>query len=239
MRIRLAMCGLAFAALAGPAPVWAEGLWLPWTADPQVVYLLLLGGLAGLFLEILTPGALLPGIAGAVSLILGLQALSVLPSSAAGLGLIVLGYILFALEAHVASYGILGLLAALAIFFGSTMLFRPDAAGVAPLPMSTILVTVGGISAAMFAAAWLAARSQRRRSATGAAGLLGLTGRVQRWQGRSGQVLVRGELWTAICKDCPEASGLAVGSPVTVEAIDGLTLRVKPADSAPNPRSSS
>lgn len=200
---------------------------LSWLLDPQVAYLLLLGGLAGLFFEFATPGAIVPGVVGGLCLLLGLYALSILPTNVAGLLLIIFGVVLFILEIHFTSYGLLSVAAILALFIGSTILFRAGP-GFAGLPLRTTVVTVAAVSALIGAGVWLAAKAQAARPALGLSSLVGTTAVVRSWQDTSGQVFVHGELWNATSR----ASGLAVGARVHVVAASGLTLTVAPLEEA-------
>jgi len=90
---------------------------LAWVLDPQVAYLLLIGGLAGLFFELTSPGAIFPGVFGGICLLLGLYALSILPTNAAGVLLILFGLVLFLLELKVTSFGLLTIAGMAALFF--------------------------------------------------------------------------------------------------------------------------
>lgn len=203
---------------------------LSWLLHPQVAYFLLLGGLAGLFFELTTPGAVFPGVFGGLCLILALYALSVLPTSAAGLALILLGLVLFWLEVKITSYGMLSVAAIAALFIGSVILFEPGP-GMPGLPLSTVIVTVLGLSAGLMALVFLVVRSQRSRHALGLEAMLGLTGDVREWDGRTGVVLMRGELWQA---RSATPLALAPGAAVTVTGLDGLTLIIAPAQPANN-----
>lgn len=198
---------------------------LTWLLHPQVAYLLLLGGLAGLFFELTTPGAVFPGVFGGLCLILALYALSVLPTSAAGVALILLGLVLFWLEVKITSYGMLSVAAMAALFTGSVILFEPGQ-GLPGLPLTTVIVTVLGLSAGLAGLVFLVVRAQRSRHALGLEAMLGLTGEVREWSGQSGVILVRGELWQARSDGTPD---LAPGTPVRVTDLDGLTLIIGPA----------
>ena len=107
-------------------------------ADPNVAYMLLMLGAAGLFFEISTPGVVLPGVVGAISLVLGLYALQLLPVNYAGLALIGLALILFIAEIKVTSYGALTIGGIIAMLLGSLMLFEAPP----PLPGLSLWVVV-------------------------------------------------------------------------------------------------
>ncbi|MCM0756062.1 nodulation protein NfeD [Desulfovibrio aminophilus] len=200
---------------------------LSWLLHPQVAYFLMLGGLAGLFFELTTPGAVLPGVLGGLCLLLALYAMSVLPTSAAGAGLILLGLALFWLEVKITSYGLLGVAAVIALFLGSIILFDPSS-GLPGLPLATVIVTVSGVSAFLALAVGLVVRAQRSRKALGGQAMLGLEAEVLDWSGGRGQVRTRGEIWSARSDD-----PLRPGDRVMIIGIDGLTLLVRPGDPGP------
>ncbi|MHC1791076.1 NfeD family protein [Solidesulfovibrio sp.] len=203
------------------------GLWyglLSWLLDPQIAYILLLVGVAGLFFELTTPGAILPGVVGGLSLLLALYALSVLPTNAAGLLLLLFAGGLFLLEVHVTSFGLLSLAGVGALFLGSLLLFRFD--GHTGLSLSLILPTVLGVSAILIGAAWILAKAQRQKPRTGVETLIGRRATVRRWDGQSGKVFVHGEIWDA--RLVPEANGAVVapGQDIVITGFDAFTLLV-------------
>ncbi len=200
---------------------------LSWLLHPQVAYFLLLGGLAGLFFEIITPGAVLPGVLGGLSLLLALYAMSVLPTRGAGLGLVLLGLLFFWLEVKITSYGLLGLAAVAALFLGSLILFDPGS-GLPGLPLSTVIVTVAGLSALLAGLVTLVVRSQRSRRVQGDQAMLGLAAEVLDWAEDHGQARVRGEIWAA-----RSGAKLVPGSLAVVIGQEGLTLILAPAAEIP------
>ena len=195
-----------------------------WLLHPQIAYFLLLGGIAGLFFELSNPGAVFPGVFGGICLVLGLYAMAVLPVTVAGLLLIFLSVLLFILELAVASYGLLTIAGVVSLFFGSVLLFHFEY-GLSSLPLSTILPTVGVVCAAIIFALYLVTRAQLKPRTTGAEAMKGLTGRVTRWEGARGQIMVRGELWRA-----RTANGAALDPDTNVRVMDiqGLYLLVEP-----------
>ncbi|WP_461210822.1 NfeD family protein [Desulfocurvus sp. DL9XJH121] len=196
---------------------------LSWLLNPQVAYLLLLGGMAGLFFEFTTPGAVFPGVFGGLCLILGLYALSVLPTNAAGVLLILFALVLLILEIYVTSFGMLGVAALTALFFGSTILFDPSS-GLPGLPLGLILSTIIPLAVLMGGCLVLISRAHRARPALGAQAMVGLTAEVRTWRAREGVVFVRGELWRA-----SSDADLSSGQRVRVVAVEGLMLHVEPA----------
>lgn len=201
-------------------PGWRHDM-LSWLVDPQVAYILLLIGMAGLFFELTTPGAVLPGVLGSLSLLLALYALSVLPTNATGLLLLLLGAVFFVLEIFITSYGLLGLAGVISLFLGSVLLFRGQ--GLGGLPMSFILPSVIGISLILGILLWMVTKAQLRRSPSGVQALVGQEAMVRSWQGPVGKVFVRGEIWDATTD---EDDRIEPGQRVRILAVEGLVLRV-------------
>jgi membrane-bound serine protease (ClpP class) len=142
-------------------------------SDPNIAYILLILGFYGLYFELSNPGAIFPGVAGAISLILALYALSNLPINYAGLLLIVLAIGLFIAEAFITSHGVLGVGGAIALAIGSVMLID------SPLPYMRIswavIIPVVALSSLLFiVTVSLAVRVQREKADTGKEGMLGL-----------------------------------------------------------------
>lgn len=222
----------ADSAVAVVDPDWRTKL-LAVITDPSVAYFLLLIGLYGLIFEGYNPGAIVPGVVGAISLLLALYALQVLPVNYAGVALIVLGVALMTAEMFAPSFGALGIGGIIALIAGSIMLFDRDVPGFGvPIPLIT---TIGAISGAAFLGVlYLAFLTRRRPVVTGTDELLGRTALVVAdFEGR-GRVHVRGEDWQA-----RSAMLLRAGQPVLVIGIDGLVLDVKPIDAQPRERSAS
>lgn len=193
---------------------WPERI-IQTISDPNIAYLLLTIGMYGLIYELSNPGTWVPGVIGAVSLVLALYALGTLPTNWAGVALIVLAFVLFGAELVVTSHGGLTLAGVVAMVLGSLFLFSgggPELA-VSPLVILGVVGGTAGFFAFVVGAIW---RASRRRSVTGAAGMIGQVGIVS----RTGQVQVAGELWRA------EGEGVMPGDRVKVIAVDGLTLKV-------------
>ena len=189
--------------------------------DPNVAYVLMMLGMLGLFFELSTPGAILPGVIGGISLILAFFAFQSLPISYAGLLLILFGVVLLIAEVKVTSHGVLAVGGVVAMLLGSLMLFDTPTAELR-VSWWVILPTVG-VTAAVFVVALAAGlRALARRPIMGAAGMVGGTGVARSALDPAGDVLVQGELWRAVAEDGP----IAIGETVRVTAIDGLTLKV-------------
>ena len=195
-------------------------------SDPTIAYLLLILGLAGLYFEFSTPGAILPGVLGAIALILALYAFSQLPINYAGVLLILLGIVLFIAEIKVVSHGVLTAGGLTSMVLGSLMLID------APVPymrisLWAILGTAGGTALFFLVVVGAGVKALRARTVTGMEGLIGEVGVVRTRLALRGQVFLRGELWTA------EAEGeVEAGESVRVTGVDGLTLRVVPVQRA-------
>jgi membrane-bound serine protease (ClpP class) len=190
-------------------------------ADPNIAYLLMMAGVLGLYLEFTNPGLMFPGIAGAISLVLGLTALHVLPVNTSGLALLGLGVVLLIAEAFVPTFGLLGIGGVVAFLLGSLFLFDTAETGVAV--SRGLVFGVGGVLAAtILAVGALVVRAHRRRAALGVEGMIGQTGVVRQRIAPQGGVLVRGEYWTAESDEVIEP-----GERVEVTAVDGLRLRVR------------
>lgn len=191
-------------------------------ARPEVLFLLLLGALAGLGAELSHPGTLFPGILGTFCLILFLFASQIIPINGAGVLLILLSVGLFAAEVKVASYGLLTSAGIVAMILGAMMLVD------APIPeMRISWMTL--IPAALLMAAGtiglvrLVVQAQRRRATTGADGLIGRRARADTALAPNGWVTVQGEEWRAVI----EGGEAAAGEAVVVTSVEGLLLRVR------------
>jgi membrane-bound serine protease (ClpP class) len=189
--------------------------------DPNVAYLLLMLGFYGILFELQNPGAILPGVAGAIFLLLAFFALSALPVNAAGLALLILGVGFLVAEIKVHSHGLLTVGGAIAMAIGGLMLFDDRAVHVAwPLVLATTAVTVAFFAALIT----LAIRGRRGPRASGVAAILGRRAQVIERLGPRGRVRLDAEVWNA-----EAAAAIEVGAEVVVTGVEGLTLRVRPA----------
>lgn len=187
--------------------------------DPNIAYLMLMLGFYGLLFELQNPGAILPGVVGAIFLVLAFLALSTLPVNAAGLLLIVLGIGFLLAELKVHSHGILAVGGALALALGGLILFDDSAVHVArPLVAAVTAVTVL-FFLLVFGAAL---RSRRSRPHLGASAMLGRRAVALERLDPRGRVRLDGELWNAEAQASVEA-----GAEVEVTGVEGLTLRVR------------
>jgi membrane-bound serine protease (ClpP class) len=211
---------------AGSSSVNVEMSWqqrvLSLIAHPQVAYLLLTLGTLGLTIELWSPGAVLPGVAGGICLLLAFFAFQVLPVSYAGVLLILFGLGLLVLEVKVTSYGLLGVGGVVSLLLGSMMLID------SPLPelqigLRLIIPVTLGIAGILLFLVTLAVNAQRTQPVTGASAMLHELGYALTPidPGGTGHVRTHGEIWTASANERIEA-----GTPVRVTAVDGLRLRV-------------
>jgi len=202
-------------------PDWHSRL-LAVIGNPNVAYILLLVGIYGLVYEFANPGVVLPGVVGAVSLLLALYAFQLLPINYAGMALVLLGLALMVAEAFVPSFGALGIGGIASFVIGSLVLVDSDLPGFAiSLPL---IVTFAVISTALLVfVVGLAVKSQRRPVVSGAEELVGAAGHAEADFVGEGSVRVHGEVWTAR-SDVP----LRARQPVEVIGRDGLTLLVAP-----------
>jgi membrane-bound serine protease (ClpP class) len=192
-------------------------------AQPNIAYLLLSLGMLGLTIELWSPGAIVPGVVGGLSLLLGLFALQLLPVNYAGLLLILLGLLLFALEIKIVSYGLLTLAGVVSLLFGSLMLMDASTPTL-QVNLRFVLPVVIGFSAIGILLVRLALAAQRQPAITGISGMIGESGHVLSAiePGRAGRVATHGEIWQAAA---PEP--IAEGARVRVTGVDGLTLTVR------------
>lgn len=203
-------------------PDWRSEL-LAVITSPTIAYLLLLIGVYGLILEGYHPGAIVPGVVGAICLLMALYAFQMLPVNYAGLGLIALGIILIIAEVMAPSFGALGFGGIIAMVIGSIILIDTDVPGFA-VSRSLIgsIAAVGSMG--LMAIIWLAVRARNRPVVSGREQLLGAAGTALADFDREGEVFVHSERWHAITE-----SPLKDEQRIEVTGIDGLTLRVRPA----------
>lgn len=192
-------------------------------ADPNIAYILMMIGAAGLYFELSHPGVIFPGAIGGISLILALFAMQTLPVSVTGLLLIILAMVLFVLELFIISHGILGTAGVISLVLGSLMLFDAPSTGVSidPEVLWTVVLTT---SAFMFMLAWLATKAAVQKPRSGIEGMAGEEGRTITETGpEGGKVFVHGEIWKAVSMDTIEPD-----TPVRVDAVKGMKLYVTP-----------
>jgi membrane-bound serine protease (ClpP class) len=194
--------------------------------NPTVVYLLFLIGLAGLYAEFNHPGAIAPGVIGAIALILFAFAAQSLPISALGLLLVLTGLVLFVLEIKIVSHGLLTLGGTACVVLGSILLFPGSSRDLRP-PLALVLPGSLTLAGLCFLATRLAIKARSLPLATGVQGLAGEIGVVQQELHPDGTVFVHGELWKAAAKGIVPA-----GTKVKVVGVRDLVVDVVPVDRA-------
>jgi membrane-bound serine protease (ClpP class) len=202
-------------------PDWRTKL-LSVVTNPTVAYGLLLIGIYGLLFEGYNPGAVLPGVAGAICLLIALFAFQVLPVNYAGLALIALGTILVVAEAFVPAFGTLGVGGLIAFVIGSIMLFDTSVPGFEiAMPIIGGIAFVAGLL--LCGMVWMFARSRRRPVVSGVEHIIGGTAEaIEDFSGR-GVVRLGGEIWKA-----QSPVPVRAGQRVRVVRVEGLLLHVEP-----------
>jgi membrane-bound serine protease (ClpP class) len=192
-------------------------------AHPNVAYLLLSLGTLGLTIELWSPGAVLPGVAGGLCLLLAFFALQMLPINYAGLLLILFGLILFALEIKVTSYGLLTVGGLVSLVFGS-MILMDSSVPELQLSLRVVLPVVLGFGGIAMFLVRLGVAAQRRPAVTGVASMIGETGQALTAIGPDapGRVATHGEIWEAT-----SAESIPEGTRVRVMRVEGLLLTVR------------
>jgi membrane-bound serine protease (ClpP class) len=169
-------------------------------SNPNIAYILMMIGLAGLYFELSHPGAIFPGVVGGIALILAFFAMQTLPVNYAGVLLIVLAIIFFIMEMKITSYGLLSVAGVVSLLLGSLMLFEGDTPDM-KLSWHVLVPTIIVISGFFVAVASLVFRAQVSKPTTGAGGLVGEIGIVKKALRPEGKVFVHGELWHARAKE--------------------------------------
>ncbi|MGC4097355.1 MAG: nodulation protein NfeD [Nitrospira sp.] len=191
-------------------------------SDPNIAYLLMSIGTIGIMAELYSPGAILPGIIGAISLILAFYSLQSLPVNYAGALLVILGVVFLLLEISVTSYGLLALGGLAAMTLGGLLLIKSDAPFL-QVSLSFLLPTVMTAGSLVGIIAWMAIKSGPRRPVTGIEGMIGSIGIAKTDVNPRGQIAVQGEIWEAISH-----TPIRQGEAAEVTAVEGLTLTVAP-----------
>lgn len=191
-------------------------------SDPNIAYILLMIGLAGLYFELSHPGSIFPGVVGGIALILAFFSMQTLPVNTAGVLLILLSIVLFILELKVTSYGMLSVAGVVSLVLGSLMLFK----GAGPqfqVAVGVLVPTVLAVSGFFVALAYLVVRAHVHKPWTGEDGLIDQVGVVKQIEGLKGKIQVHGELWQATFTE-----PASVADQVRVKAVDGLVVTAAP-----------
>lgn len=195
-------------------------------ADPNLMYLLMIGGLLGLYFEFAHPGVYLPGVAGAICLVLALTSFQVLPINFSGLLLMLLGVALLVTEVFVTSYGVFGIGGVVAFVIGSLLLINTGETNIT-VNRGIIAGAAAVMTIAVLGLGYLVIRNRRGPSTTGREGLIGQVGEVRDpiAPGAPGHLFVHGEIWRA-----SSDQALRPGMHAQVTAVRGLELEVRPID---------
>jgi len=202
-------------------PMTARQKFLLTISNPNLAYLLLMLGLLGLYFEFAHPGAILPGVLGAISLLLAVFSFQILPINYVALLLILLAIGLFVLEVKVQSFGILGVGGVIAMVIGSVMLVNSPVPELQP-SLKIVIPLAIGLSLIFLFLMFLVVRAHSRKAYTGKEGLVGEIGVAQTDLTPEGKVFVHGEIWNA-----EAGEPLAKGTKVRVtRVLDSLKIRV-------------
>lgn len=192
-------------------------------ADPNLAYIFMLAGLIGLYFELSNPGAIFPGVLGAISLLLALYAVQTLPVNVVGLLLMVLAIAFLGLELFVTSGGILGVAGLVSLLFGSLMLFDTAETGIS-ISLSVLAPTFISFSILVGLIIWMVTKSSKLKTSTGLEGLIGEIGEAMEDfdTGNKGKVFLHGEIWTANTSE-----SISKHDPVQVQSLSGMVLNIK------------
>ncbi len=204
------------------SPGWRYNL-LNTIANPNVAYILLLLGIYGLIFEFMNPGYILPGVVGAICLLLGLYALHVLPINYTGMALLILGIALMVTETFVPSFGALGIGGIIAFILGSFMLIDTESVPGLEISRTLILSFTLVSSVFIFSVLGMAVKARRRRVVTGSEEMIGAIGKTMEPFSTEGNIVIHGEIWRAK-SDQP----LQKDQVVQVISREGLLLKVAP-----------
>jgi membrane-bound serine protease (ClpP class) len=195
--------------------------------DPNVIFLLFIVAMIGIYLEISHPGAIVPGVAGGIALVLFLFAVGSITPNWAGLALMVLAFVLLVLDLRLPTHGVLTIGAIISLIFGALLFFNSGGPYDGPQVNPIVVYCMAGLICLIsFALIAIVVRTQRRPITTGIEGMIGAKAVALTPLVPMGRVSYGGEIWSAIVED-PTASADA-GSEVQVVAIEGLLLHVQP-----------
>jgi membrane-bound serine protease (ClpP class) len=190
-------------------------------SDPNIAYILLLIGLAGLYFELSNPGVILPGVIGGISLVLAFYSMQTLSANYAGILLILLAVIMFIAEIKIASYGVLSIGGIIALTLGSLMLFQSSVPYLR-ISWNVMVPSIVLTSAFFLTIVWLTVRAQRKQPATGYEGLIHMTGTASTDIFQDGKVFVHGEYWNA-----RSAAMIEKGNTVRIVGVKGMLVEVE------------
>jgi membrane-bound serine protease (ClpP class) len=198
--------------------------------DPTIAYLLLSAGLFGIFFEIVSPGAIVPGVAGGIAILFGITSLGNLDANWAGLMLMGLAFLLFIIDLHAPSHGVLTFGGIASFALGSFMLENSSETATASISRVAVLAVTTIMAAFFLFAVGAVLRTRLTRSITGKEGMRGAMGDVREPIDPEGYVFVMGELWRARSTNGP----IPAGEEIRVVEVDGLTVIVEPVTDRPS-----
>lgn len=194
-------------------------------SDPNIAYLLMMLGFYGILFELFSPGAIFPGIAGVISLILGFYAMSMLPVNYAGIALIVFGIILFLLEIKITSHGLLTIGGIISVLIGSMILFRSSPLeNIASLSWTVILSTTTVTALFFLFVVGMGLKTLKTKPVSGALAIIGQHAKTITPLDPDGLVKMRGETWKAISL----SGSININEKVIIKELKGFTLYVEP-----------
>jgi len=202
--------------------------------NPNVAFLLILAGIIGILVEVFSPGLIVPGGTGLVSLIVGLFGSSQLPLTATGIVLLIVGLGLLVAETQLPTGGIMGVLGVVSLAISGLLLYDTDSEGFgisAPLVI-VVAIVFGG---ALILVGRKVSAAQHEQIHSGFEQLVGAEGEVRVAVDPSGQVYLDGALWRAESADGTDSEPIHVGARVRVDAVEGLTVLVRPVRDESNP----
>jgi membrane-bound serine protease (ClpP class) len=193
-------------------------------SDPNIAYMLMMLGFFGILFELFNPGAIFPGIAGVIFLVLAFYSMSSLPVNYAGLALIIFGIVLFLLEIKIISHGLLTIGGIISVLLGSMFLFRASPTeNIVAISWSVIFATTTATALFFLFVVGMGLKAQRLKPVTGINSLIGCTGEAVNLIDPAGMIKINGEMWNA-----ESLSGkINAGENVIVKEIKDLTLYVE------------
>jgi membrane-bound serine protease (ClpP class) len=195
--------------------------------DPNVVFLLFVVAMIGIYLEISHPGVILPGVAGSISLLLFLFAAGSLSPNWAGLALMVLAFVLLVLDVRLPAHGVLTVGAVLSLVFGALLFFNSGGPYDGPKINPIVVYSVGGIVGLIgFTLVAFLVRAQKKRGSTGTEGMIGVRVVALTPLQPEGWVSYYGENWAAVLD--PPATFADTGTALIITSVTGLRLHVRP-----------
>jgi len=202
-------------------PMGAWDSFLHYLSNPLIVLLLFMIAMYGIIFELSNPGAIFPGVIGGIAAILLLYSFSVLPINVAGFAFIVLALVLFIVDIHAPTHGVLSFGGVVSLFFGLMMLFRtPEGPMISPWLLAFVALLTGGFFVFVVS---LGVRALRNPYVSGREGVVGHTGEARTDLDPTGKVFVDGALWTATSDSGP----VSKGEKVDIIAMTGLKLTVR------------